>query len=168
MDGLIFLTGNMQNPAIQEKFCLQLTYVNSAIMFGKMYRNGRETFNAIPNNKRQGNRVVYGSLYFEKHFEHYIRVLDAMHDCSLSLIGKNHTLDKQHRVLHDVTTLSFESISNLMDLRYTEDATTQAYVYLANIKHPKIAKKINDENNVYRIQSGIHKAFVSQWEATHG
>jgi len=167
MEALVFLTGNLQDPDLQEKLKLQLTFVNHTIMFGKMYKSGKDTFCAKPNNKRQGNCVVYGSLYYVKHFEHYIRIIDTMHDCSLSLLGSNHKLDKQHRVISNITMLDFNSLDDLINLRYAEGATIEAYAYLANTHHQSIFKKISSVNKMYRVQSGVNKAFLKQWEAVN-
>ena len=168
MNSLLFITNDLQNSERRKQALLPFTYVGQGYMKGKMYRCNGNVVNAEPPTQRRGNRVIYGTVYFVENADHYMRALDALHDCSMFLLGKNHELDLQWREERDIVLIDFTSIDDFVNLRYTERTTVTANVYLANIKHPTIQKRIYDKNNVHRIQSGVHKAFIKQWEETHG
>lgn len=164
MNSLVFLTNNLQSPSTRRKYLLQAEPIGIGILHAKMYNQRGDTFCAETSNKAFGNSVVYGTLYHIKNFEHFKLALDAYHDCSLSLIGREHVLDLQKRVERDIILINPRDTDSLLNLDYMEKTTVKSHVYLANTTHQTISKKINCTNSVYRVQSGLCQSLITQWE----
>lgn len=106
--------------------------------------------------RRYGSNVVYGALFLLGNFEFYIRQLDAFHACSLSSLGVNHKLDMHHRVVSNVTQISFNTVEEFERLMYVEKEVFPCHMYLGNPKHPKIKQRLNKHHS-NRILDGVHK-----------
>lgn len=164
MQELIFLSNELQSPLAQKKLHLNLMPISPAMVFGKMYLNNRKPFIVEKNGKHSGSRVVYGTLYSVNDFEHYSRVLDALHDCSLALIGRNHILDLQHRIKSDIILISFDNIEQFKNAKAVELGTVNVYIYVGNKLHPTINKKLTSTKHSYRVKDNVAKEFYKQWE----
>lgn len=165
MQQLIFLSDEFQLKSTQESTNIPLNPLSPAFVYAKMYRMGRKRF-LLPSgtNKKMGSRVVYGTLYSINDFEHWSRALDALHDCSKSLLKRNHIKDMQHRVRGNCTLIRFDSIEDFLIGRVYEVGTFEVQMYLGNINHPKIKQKISHKKHSYRVPSGTHAGFLEQWE----
>ena len=164
MNSLVMITNNLQSPKKRNRHLIPAEPLGIAMMEARMYEYRGDSFIATPSNKPWGNSVVYGTLYHIKDFEHWSRALDAYHDCSLSLIGRPHELDLQHRVECDIVLINPRNKESLLSLDYTELTTTKAFVYIANLAHPKIKQRVDYSKHRYRIQSGLRTALLEQWE----
>lgn len=124
-----------------------------------MYKqwNAKDTFIIQDEKQRWGNNIVYGGLFLLRDFHFYIRNLDALHTCSLSLLGRNHDLDMEHRKLLPVIPISFDDVEEFVSLRYKENESILANVYVGNPKHPKIQQRVVKSR---RISQGINDHYI--------
>ena len=164
MNSLLFLTNNLQQPTLRHNHLIPAEPLGIGLMCGRMYQYGSDSLVANPPHKPQGNSVVYGTLYHITNFEHWIRAIDAYHYCSLSLLGRAHQLDLQHREERDIMLINPTDTEALLSLNYTELSTVKAYVYVANENHPKVKQLTNYNLHRYRINSGLRVALITQWE----
>lgn len=157
MDNLLFLTNEIMNPVRQCELCIPLTFINFGIIKGKMYTHYRSNSTFVITNveKSYGNEVVYGGLFLCKDFDYYSRILDAYHVCSMSTLFYNHIKDIHHREKVQVTTIKFNSLTDLAILKYQEITQVEAETYVGNLNHPNILKRILCTNHTYRIADGI-------------
>lgn len=155
MKKLIFLSNELLAPNKREKMKLPLTFISFAYVEGKMIKY-KDTTMVFSDQKKWGNNRVYGALFILDDFEFHIRVLDAMHVCSLSRMYRNHKLDLHHRVLTEVTPIFFDSISQFTRLKYREIEKIKVYAFFGNSHLPKISKRLHGRNS-YRIKDGIDK-----------
>lgn len=138
---------------------MPLEFITFAYMEGKMYRfaHSKGTFVVQDAKQRWGNDVVYGALFLVNDFHFYIRTLDAYQGCSLSMLGKNHSNDLQHRVHVPITPITFSTRDEFLSLRYKEKESIEALAYVGNLKHPKITQRVYSDVRPYRIIQGIDK-----------
>jgi len=158
MQTLIFLSNKLQNPSEYKFLNLPLEFIAFGITEGKMYSHfrNRGVFVAPADTRvRWGNSVVYGGLFHVPDVEFYLRILDAYHENSMSSLGKNHYYDTHHRHLYNVTPIYFNTLDELARLQYKEGRGTPAHLYMGNLQHPKIARRVNETKKSYRIVSGI-------------
>lgn len=134
---------------------------------GKMYRYNGNTF-LVKGVGSHGNSVVYGALYVLHDEYYHIRTLDALFNCSLSGLGRNHKLDMQHRQREVITPIQFDSLDELSRLLYRELESVEVEMYVANKEHPIVQKRIRQTQKYnFRIKDGINKpAFLAQWEGS--
>lgn len=128
------------------------------------HQRSKETFvtnERVKNVKRFANDVVYGTVYVLSDFDYYIRNLDAYHMCSLSALRKNHQFDVHHRILTTVTPIYFSTIEELARIKYREGKPIDAHMYIGNIKHPKIRKRIYNIRS-YRVIDGVDAKHIKQ------
>jgi len=155
---LIFLTNCLLNPFHYKQLNLPLEFIAFGITEGKMYKhfNNTGTFTVpINSNKRWGNSVVYGGIFFCPDMDFYLHILDAYHICSFNTLGKNHIKDLHHRITSYIIPIYFNTLEELSKLQYKEGDKIPAYMYVGNVKHPKIAKRIYKPFVSYRIEDGI-------------
>lgn len=134
-----------------------MTFISFAITKGQLYKFKPHTLSVI-DKKEHGNIVVYGGIYLLHDDSFHIRSLDALHNCSLSSLGKNHLLDEAHRVKIQAVPIRFDTLDDLDRLKYEENESITAEMYVANTKHPKINQRTNIKRGIrYRIVSGIDK-----------
>lgn len=155
---LVFLSDNLVNPANQRNLQLPLEFLSFAFCEAHMYKqiNSKNTF-LVKKGTYWGNQVVYGGLFLLRDFHFYIRTLDALHACSKSMLGRNHDLDLQHRILCPVTPILFHDVEQFKSLRYREKEQINAYVYVGNLKHPKIQQRVVKSR---RIVQGINDHYI--------
>lgn len=173
MDKLIFLTNDLLNPKLQREMKLPLKFISFAISEGKMYRGIRNISTittSLDSNKLWGNIVVYGAIFLCNDFEHYSRIIDGYNVCSKSALGRNHMYDLNHRFESEVTMIHFNSIEELVDLRYIEQKKVLVEKYLCNTSNPKIKKRINSINPSYRVIDGVQPKDFKElfWEVSNG
>ena len=166
---LLFLADNLLDPINQEKANLPLDFVCFAHTEGKMYRYNGNTVLAKDVGSH-GNSVVYGAVYALRDEYYHIRTLDALFNCSLSGLGRNHSLDMQHRRREVVTPIHFRSLDELRRLMYRELEPIETDMYVANNTHPTIQKRIERTQKFnYRIKDGINKKpFLAQFGRVQG
>lgn len=116
--------------------------------------------------KEWGNNVVYGAIFHIDDYFFHAGQLDAYQSCSLSSLGRNHTLDLHHRITVDVTPIRFANLDEFQRLMYRELETIKCYAYVGNKKHPQIKNRLKArESSVYRIVSGVDSIpFVESFE----
>lgn len=152
---LLFLHNELISPSKQKEMGVPLQFITFAHVPGKMYKQSNNNGTFITNQGRPwGNKVVYGAIFLLEDDNFYMRILDSYHGCSLSTLRVNHKLDIQHREKTYVTPISFDSVTQLEQLLYTEREIQQVELYVGNIKHKKIKPRTLD-NGRHRIQDGI-------------
>ena len=155
----------MLDPSVREKLRLNIQFVCFAHTEGKMYYDRDETYIAKGLGSH-GNSVVYGAIYsvYDDYF--YFRTLDAMHNCSLSSMGRNSPYDRQHRIRSPVTIIQFSSLDEFSRLKYKELDTVEVDMYVANVHHPTIKPRIEQTQKYnFRIKDGFTKdAFIAQFK----
>lgn len=154
---IVFLSNKLQAQDTK----LPLTFLAPAIVKGKMYRFNKDTIVVSPKNYRLApdNSVVYGSLYKIPDDNYFIDVLDKLHTCV-----RNHEYSINHRVIVKASPISFNTIYELDSLKYRESSPISVYAYMANLKHKKV-KRIMQEVTSWkrlRIVNGVDKAFLKQ------
>ncbi len=157
MDKLLFLTNELMSPSYQKEMRLPLTFIAFGITKGKMYTHLRtlNSFILLPDvTKRWGNDTVYGALMLCKDFDFYARILDAYHVCSMSTLLRNHPLDIHHRVSLEITPIYFNSLDELVRIKYREGEAIVAETYIGNKNHPKIKQRLNKRVS-YRLIDGV-------------
>ena len=161
---LLFLSDNLIDPTNQKLANLPLDFVCFAHTDGKMYHCNGNTVVAKDVGSH-GNSVVYGAVYALRDEYYHIRTLDALFNCSLSGLGRNHSLDVQHRRREVVTPIQFRSLDELSRLLYRELEPLEVDMYVANNTHPTIQKRITRTQKFnYRIKDGINKkSFLAQF-----
>lgn len=164
MNSLIFLSNNLQSYDLQKVHNLKLTFVCHALARGKMYRYYKDTVIVQNETLEYKNKVIYGSVYNLDYPYATIDILDALHDCTRQIIGRNHDRDLQHRIDGNVIPIVCDSYENLLDLKYEELNELNVLMYIGNPKHPKIAKKIHDMHNINRIMCGFNDNLKGTWE----
>ena len=154
---LLFISDKLLDPDYRELSRLPVEFVCFAHTDGKMYRINGNTVVAKGVGSH-GNSVVYGAIFALNDEYYHIRTLDALFNCSLSGLGKNHSLDMQHRRRELVTPIQFNSIDELSRLMYRELEPIEVEMYVANNTHPTIQKRIERTQKFnYRIKDGINK-----------
>lgn len=137
---------------------MPLQFIAFAHIEGKLYHlpGKRGTFVANGDNS-WGNNVVYGAIFLLQDFDFHIRTLDSMSLCSLSTLGRNHSLDMMHRLRVQATPIHFDSINELERLMYKETEPIEVQAYIGNLNHPKINHRVANRNSrYYRIIDGIN------------
>ena len=163
MNNLLFLTDELQDPVLRQELKLPMIFIGYALTTGKMYKRRGSTFVISDSSvKNWGNSVVYGGIYLLEDFSHYIRVIDAYNSCSLSLLGTNHNYDLNHRVQKKVTTIDFQELKELHNLKYEEKTDVVTQMYLGNMAHNKIKHIVCNNMNSYRVQSGANHNIKKQ------
>ena len=161
----IFLTSNLLSPIIHRGMKIPLIFASFGVVEGKMYTSygGKGTFITTPGTRTWGNEVVYGALFNIRDAKYYLSLLDAYHSCSLSNLHRNHVFDASHRIVAFVRPIYFDTLDELQRLLYREGEPISAYVYYANLNHPKIKQRLSSSASPeYRIVSGIEgKSFTN-------
>lgn len=152
---LLFLTNELMNPRWQQELRVPLEFITFGFMQGKLYTHYKKvsTFATQLGRRKYTNDVVYGALFVLRDFHFYIRTIDAYMGCSQSTLLKNHTYDLHHRILTPITPITFKDIEEFVTLRYRESSPLNAYTYIGNLKHAKLANRLQDPHN--RIVSGV-------------
>lgn len=154
---LLFVTNKLIEPSYRDELKLPMEFVCFAILKGKMYTHKRDTF-IIDWLWGDGNDVVYGAVYVLKDDYFHIRTVDALHNCTLSALGRNHPLDLQHRISANVKPIKFDSIDELVRLKYRELDPLRVEMYIGNRLNSTIQKRINRTQKInFRIKNGIQK-----------
>ena len=152
---LIFLSNELLSPTTRMSMRLPLTFVTYAIIEAQMYSNvGNDGVVNVVQSYTWGNNVVYGAIFQLGDPDFHLRTLDAMHQCSLSTLRRNHVLDTQHRVTLQATPISFSSIDALERLMYAERSSIEVQAYIGNLKHTKLNRRIKNTNSK-RIMDNI-------------
>lgn len=131
-----------------------------------MYRFG-EDVSIVRGVGSHGNNVIYGCVYILKDDFFHFRTVDSFFNCSLSSLGRNHSLDINHRLQVEVTPISFDSIDEFERLMYKEMQPIRVEAYFGNLQHHTIQKRVNRTQKFnYRIKDGVFKQpFLKQlWE----
>jgi len=163
MNNLIFISNDLMVKKTQHTLKIPLTFVSYGYMKGKMYKHFRskDTF-VLPSIKPWNGNIVYGCVFLLQDKE-YFDLLDAYHGCSLSRLNRNHSLDLHHRIISTIVPISFESLSSLGRLKYTERSEITCQNYIGNVMHPNIKRRTNKTHS-YRITDGINKdLFTTAW-----
>jgi len=160
MNSLLFLTNRLQNPQVYRQINLPLEFISFGIAEGKMYTHFRKrgAFVVQHDDKiaiRWGNSVVYGGLFYCPDIWYYLRILDGYHICSKSSLGSNHVNDLHHRITVDVTPIRFDTLDELVHLKYREGEPVKAYFYVGNLHHPKILSRVVCNKPSRRVADGI-------------
>lgn len=162
---LIFIANELLDPERRNVLNLPVTFITYGFVEGKMYKHYRNdgTFHLPRAGKAWGNGVVYGAVFALAHYDFYIRLLDSYHQCSLSALRANHSKDVHHRLITDVTPISFSSVDELERLKYTEREPIRAHVYTGNPNHPKIHNRLSHPGKPrYRLVDGVDKRLIKQ------
>jgi hypothetical protein len=157
---LVFVANELLDPQKREILNIPMEFITFAFIEGKMYRHFRNqgTF-ILPNHIDWGNNVVYGAIYAISEFDFYIRLLDSYHQCSYSVLGRNHKRDVHHRTETHATPISFDTFDDFTRLKYRERDEVEVQVYQGNPNHPKITQRLHKSNS-YRIQSGVDENII--------
>ena len=153
---LLFLCNELCSPAKQKELNIPLRFISFAHIKGKMYNHfqNKSTFILQPDGV-WGNQVIYGAIFMLDDFHYYIRLLDAYHSCSKSVLHRNHSRDMHHRSSATATLISFDTVNELATLQYKERDKIAVQTYFGNTNHPKITSRLNKTVS-YRIYDGIH------------
>lgn len=157
---LIFIGNELLDKSKRDKLSMPLEFITYAFVEGKLYKhyNNDGTF-ILQHGKAWGNDVVYGAIFALKDASFYIRLLDSYHQCSLSVLMRNHSRDIHHRTEQMATPISFDSLDDFVSLKYRERSQVEVHVYTGNPNHPKINQRLNKTVS-YRISSGVDKHFT--------
>lgn len=164
---LIFLTNHLMTKSKLRELKIPMTFVCFGYVEGMLFRHyahNQSTFVLAEHRYKSGNTVVYGALYHLNDAFHYARILDALMRCSLSSMSLNHPLDLHHRIIADITPITFDTLEEFDLLLYKEsDESVKAYTYVANPIHPEIEyrmKKVKYKRT-FRISNGVEaKSFI--------
>lgn len=166
MNNLFFLSNRLLSPKLREEMRLPMHFISFAITDGQMFSTfgKHDTFVAKGLRKRE-NSVVYGALFVMEDVHFHVRSLDSMLLCSKSSLGRNHSLDRNHRVVDNITLISFKTLDELNRLMYKERETIPVQMYVANTTHPDNKQRIHVKHHYsHRIMNGVHeKYFIEQF-----
>lgn len=157
MKSLIFISNKMLG-SFRTHSKIPLEFISFAKTEGSMYWHNRnvDTF-VLTERRRYANNYVYGAIFLITHFEFYIRQIDSYQACSLSALHVNHNRDLHHRVVRDVVPISFDTVDEFERVLYRERESIKCHMYVGNLKHPKIAKRLASQKRSYRIIDGVDK-----------
>jgi len=149
---------------------LPLEFISYGFVEAKLYKHfmNNGTF-ILSYGKQWGNSVVYGAIFSLSDADFYIRLLDSYHQCSMSVLGRNHSRDVHHRISNTATPINFATIDDLERLKYRERSDIDVQFYTGNINHPKINQRLNKTVS-YRILNGVDRHFTKlfQEETNYG
>lgn len=166
---LIFISNELLATDKRRVMHLPLVFISFGFIEGKLYKHFKNdgTFMLEPHNKAWGNNVVYGAIFALSDYDFYIRLLDSYHQCSMSLLGINHSKDVHHRIEVHATPIAFNTWDDFIRLKYSESPSYEVQAYVGNLNHPKITQRLN-KTNLYRIESGVDPHYKQIFrEVTH-
>ena len=135
----------------------ELTFISYAQIDGTMFKTAGSTVNVIPKRIMWGSTYAYGALFHIPN-DFYLKKLDILHGCSLSVLLQNHPYDFNHRFITDVYPISFESLEDFEQLKWKTSKPVKAYFYALNPQNKRF--KVYDHRN-RRITDGVDKeAFI--------
>ncbi len=157
---LIFLSNKLMSPHVQRTLRLPIHFVSFAHMPGQLYTvyGNTDMFNYV--SRRSQRKVVYGAIFLLENYDFHIRTLDSYGLCSLSALGRNHSLDTLHRIDVEVTPIKFNTLDELARLLYKEMKPIQTQTYVGNLTNPKI--NLRTKRHTYHVHSNIDKQSFKQ------
>jgi hypothetical protein len=160
---IIFISNELLDPRKCEDLHLPLEFLSFGFTEGKLYKHYRNDGTFLAQyGKDWGNNVVYGALFALKDPDFYLRLLDSYHQCSRSVLGRNHSKDVHHRINKKVTPISFATIEDFIHLKYREREEWDAEMYVGNLTHPKLNQRLTKTVS-YRITSGVDLNFIKRF-----
>lgn len=146
-----------------------MEFICFAIADGRMYTHEFKTNTFVAQGLRKhGNNKVYGAVYVLQDDYYHIRTLDSHYLCSMSVLHRNHALDLSHRIESEVIPITFDSLQELDRLLYNELEPIKVEMYVANLNHPKIKKRIEQKKSRnYRVVNGLDKNLIEQFRRVH-
>lgn len=161
---LIFLSGQMCDPTLQDDLGLPIEFISFAIFKGHIYYDESVDDTFILESTRSTVDAVYGGLFLLQDDDFYMPVIDAYNLCSMSVLRKNHIKDRQHRITHSITPISFDTVEQLRRLDYWEREDIEAVIYVGNPNHPN-TRRLSRVRSGAKLVSGVHtKPFLSLLE----
>lgn len=159
---LIFLYDRVMDKTYRNKLMLPLHFISYGYINAKLYeyneyyKHYKRTVIAVPNDavkRKWGNDKVFGGIFLLDYYSVTIRTLDGLYGCSKARLGQNNRNDLMHRVSLPINTIEFNSLDELGRGIYVTKDTFIGEVYLGNIEHHLIRKRI--ETKRHRIIYGI-------------
>lgn len=157
------------SPHMQRSMRLPLHFITFAHIVGHLTKSIRniDVFNAISPYAHQG-KVVYGAIFLLENYDFNIRTLDSYSLCSLSALGRNHSLDTLHRIDVEATPIKFNNLDEFSRLLYKELKPIIVQAYVGNQTNPKIKLRLKRQRNLIR-QGILVEPFKELYrEVSHG
>lgn len=167
---VLFISDKLLDPDYRDMMRLPMEFVCFAIADGRMYTHEFKVNTFVAQGlKKHGNNKVYGAVYVLKDDFYHLRTLDSHYLCSMSVLHRNHTLDLSHRIIADVIPITFDSLQELDTLRYNELEPIKVEMYVGNLNHTKLKKRINQKRSRnYRVTNGVDENLLKQIRRVQG